>query len=304
MSSTSIRPRHGAVIFLCVSFALSFPAAHADENLFGYVRGAEPLPKGALEFYGAVTSREDKGAGHYTARDVTAELEYGVTDKLAVTGEIIGLGIDTSGLTIDGYLPKDNKYALRFSGVEGALKYNFLSPALHSVGVSTYTSLTYLTLDPHSGQDKKTLSFEQLLLLQKYFLDGQLILAGNLAIEATRADRDPINNLPADFDWPTDPEMEIELGAATGLTYRFLPSWFIGAEAVYAQENETEVGLERWSLQAGPTLHYGGAKWWATLTWLPQIEGGGEAYPGQRDTDLHLVEKTKDEYRLKFGINF
>lgn len=295
--------RHGAAALLYAGFFLSFPA-HADENLFGYARGAEPLPKGALELYGAVTSREGKGAGDYTARDATFELEYGATDKLAISGYLIGLGIDTSGLTIDGYLPKDEKYTLRFSGVEGALKYNFLSPARDSVGLSLYTSLTYLTLDPHSGQDKKTLSFEQLLLLQKYFLDGQLVLVGNLGIEATRADRDAISDLPEGFDWPTDPEMEIELGAATGLTYRFLPSWFIGVEAVYAQENETEVGLERWSLQAGPTLHYGSQKWWATLTWLPQIEGGGETYPEQRDTDLHLVEKTKNEYRLKFGVNF
>lgn len=276
----------------------------ADENLFGYVRGAEPLPKEALEFYALATSRRDKGAGDYSALDLEAELEYGVTDKLAVSGRLISLGIDTSGLIIDGYLPKDEKYSLRPSGAEGALKYNFLSPARSSIGLSTYTSLTYLTLDPHSGQDKKTLSFEQLLLLQKYFLDGQLILVGNFGLEATRADRDQIADLPEDFDWPTNPEMELEVSAGAGLTYRFLPNWFIGAEALYVQENETEVGLERWSTQAGPTLHYGSAKWWATLTWLSQLKGGGEAYPDQRDTDLHLIEKTKDEYRLKFGVNF
>jgi hypothetical protein len=98
--------------------------------------------------------------------------------------------------------------------------------------------------------------------------------------------------------------MELEIGAGTGLSYRFAPNWFAGIEALYVQENETEVGLERWSFQAGPNIHYGSAKWWATLTWLPQIQGGGETYPGQADDDLHLVEKTKYETRLKFGINF
>src|SRR5919199_844441 len=82
-------------------------SAAADENLFGFVRGAEPLPKGALEFYGIANSRHGKGAGDYSALDLTAELEYGATDKLAIAGELIALGIDTSGLIIDGYLPKD-----------------------------------------------------------------------------------------------------------------------------------------------------------------------------------------------------
>jgi hypothetical protein len=289
---------------LLIAGVLSSFAANADENLFGYVRGAEPLPKQALEFYALATSRQDKGLGHYEAHDVAAELEYGLTDKLAISGELIGEGIDTSGLTIDGYLPKDNKYSLKLSGAEAALKYSFLTPALDDIGVSMYTSLTYLTLDPHSGQDKKTLSFEELLLLQKYFLDGQLIAVGNVGLEATRADRSTINDLPEGFDWPTEPEMELEVKAAAGLTYRFVPNWFAGVETVYAQENETEVGLERWSVQAGPSLHYGGKNWWGTFTWLPQIKGGGETYPEQRDTDLHLVEKTKQEYRLKFGVNF
>jgi hypothetical protein len=78
----------------------------------------------------------------------------------------------------------------------------------------------------------------------------------------------------------------------------------VGAELFYVQENETEVGLERWSLQGGPNIHYGSEKWWATLTWFPQIQGGGETYPGQSQDDLHLVEKTRFETRLKFGINF
>ena len=65
-----------------------------------------------------------------------------------------------------------------------------------------------------------------------------------------------------------------------------------------------EVGLERWSLFAGPTLHWAGEKWWATFTAIKQLRGGGEKYEGQVDTDLHLIEKTKNEVRLKVGYNF
>jgi opacity protein-like surface antigen len=290
-----------AMALLCLA---RFQAANADENLFGYVKGAEPLPKGARELYLNSTLRSDKGEGHYSALDLGVEYEYGVTDKLAAALELRGAGIDTSGLIIDGYLPKDEKFGLRWSGLEASLKYNFLSAARDDLGVSLFTALTYLAIDPNSGQDKKEWSLEEKLLLQKYFLDGQMIWVGNVHFEGTRAVRAPIDDLPNGFDWPTEPEMEIEIGAGSGLSYRFASNWFVGVEALYVQENETEVGLERWSLQAGPNIHYGSAKWWATLTWLPQIRGGGETYPGQTYDNYHLVEKTRYETRLKFGINF
>jgi len=280
------------------------PAALADENLFGYVKGAEPLPRGATELYAGLTQRSDKGVGHYQAWDLATEVEYGLTDKLAISGEFQMMAIDTHDILIDAYVPGDEKYGFKPSGVETALKYNFLSPAAHAVGVSLYNSFLYSWRDPHSGQDKDTLSFEQMLLLQKYFLDGQLIWTGNGGIEATYANRKTIDGLPEGFEWPTTPEMEIELTAATGLSYRFLPGWFLGVEAFYQEEHETEVGLERWSLQAGPSLHYGASRFWVTATWLPQLRGGGPQYADQQDEDLHLIEKTKQEYRLKVGYNF
>ncbi len=64
------------------------------------------------------------------------------------------------------------------------------------------------------------------------------------------------------------------------------------------------MGLERWSVFAGPSLHYGSEKWWGTLTYFRQLRGGGEQYAGQTETDLHLIEKTRNEIRLKVGYNF
>jgi hypothetical protein len=37
---------------------------------------------------------------------------------------------------------------------------------------------------------------------------------------------------------------------------------------------------------------------------MPQLAGGGLEYAGQTYSNLHLIEKTKQEIRLKFGINF
>jgi len=278
--------------------------AHADENLFGYVRGAETIPAGGWELYQKFTQRDDKGTGHYRATDFETEIEYGVSDRFNLSGSLQAMSLDTQGLSINGYLPGDRSFGPKASGVELAGKYNWLRPAADGIGLSARAGLEYSWIDPHSGRDKDTLSAEFDLLAQKYFLDAQLTWVGNLGMEATYADRAPIADLPADFEWPTDPEMEIELKVGTGLSYRFAPKWYVSVEALYETEFETEVGQERWSVFAGPSLHYGSEKWWATLTWLPQVRGGGERYDGQHDTDLHLIEKTKQEARLKLGFNF
>jgi hypothetical protein len=289
---------------LAVAGLLSPAIAHADENLFGYVRGAEVVPKGGWELYNVTTLRNDKDAGSYRAWDNEVELEYGVSDKFNIAGGLQFLSVDTSGLSIDGYLPGGEDIGPKLSGVEFNAKYNILRPAADDFGLSLRFGFDYSWIDGHSGEDKDTVSVEADVIAQKYFMDGELIWVGNLGLEATYADRAEIDALPLGFDWPTEPEMELEIKLGTGLSYRFAPNWFIGAEALYETEFETEVGQERWSVFAGPTLHYGSAKWWATLSYLPQIRGGGEQYVGQTDTSLHLIEKTKQETRLKIGFNF
>ena len=121
----------------------SFPVA-ADENLLGYVSGAETLPKGASEVYLFATHRWDKDQGRYSANDVTLEYEYGLTHRLTGSVELKGQSIDTNGLVIDGYLPGANRYGIKPSGVEGKLKYNFLSAAKDPVGLSGTFSLVQL----------------------------------------------------------------------------------------------------------------------------------------------------------------
>ena len=286
-----------------LAVATALPAA-ADENLFGYLRGAETLPKGASEVYQWFTQRSDKGTGKYRALDSKTEFEYGLTDRFQLSAEFNAMAIDTHGLLIDGYLPAERKKGLRAQGVEVGLKYNFLSPAKDDFGLSATTTFEYAWIDPHSGQKKKELELETQLQAQKYFLEGQLTWVGNVGLRAAYEKRRAIANLPEGFDWPTDPEMELSLKLGTGLSYRFAPNWYIGAELLRESEYETEVGLERWSLFGGPTLHWAGKQWWATLTAFKQIRGGGERYEGQGSAHLHLIEKTKNEVRLKVGYNF
>lgn len=286
-------------------FLLGYTVAplRADEVLFGFVKGAEPMPQYAKEFYITTNIREGKGKGTYRAINSQFEYEYGLTHRFTLGGAIKTQSIKAEGLLVDAYIPKDESYGTRFSGVEGFLKYNFLSAAKDALGLSLFSALDFSTLDPHSGQDKETLSLEQRLLAQKYFMDGRMIWVGNLGLETTMAKRFQIDNLPPDFEWPTRPEMEIELLFGTGVSYRFIPNWYLGAEAFYEEEHETEVGRERWSWFAGPSLHYGSRKWWGTFTWLGQFKGGGQKFEGQ-PSYLQLIERTKNEYRVKVGYNF
>jgi hypothetical protein len=299
----TFRP-HALALLGASVLALSALPAHADENLFGYVKGAETLPKGAQELYQWATVRSNKGSGHYRAVDYVTEYEYGYSDRLSLSAELKAMSLNTSGLVIDGYLPGDNKINLKTSGFELAAKYNFLSPAKDDIGLSTTAAFSHRWLDPHSGQRKQVYSAEFGVQVQKYFLDGQLIVVGNATLEATYAKRKPLNSLPSpDFDWPTDPEMEIEPTFGAGVSYRFANGWFAGLEMQHQTEFETEIGKERYSLFGGPTLHYGGKQWWATATYFHQIRGGGEKYEGQPDR-LHLIEKTRNELRVKVGYNF
>ncbi|WP_319557615.1 DUF6662 family protein [Thiomicrorhabdus sp.] len=294
---------HRTLAPLVLGLTLLAPVANASEGLLGYTKGAEPLPEGALEFYQTFVQRSDKGAGYYEATDFITELEYGVSNRFSASISLFGHSIDTHGLHIDGYLPQD-KNITQLSGFEVSAAYAFLTPALDDIGLSTSVTLEYDTIDKHSGQDKDTLSVILGLQLQKYFLDGQMVWLGNFDMETTHANRSAITGINDQDVWPTEPEMEIALGVSTGLSYRFAPNWSMGIEAVYEEEHETEVGLERWSLFAGPSIHYGGKKFWSTLTYLPQISGGGETYPSQADTDLHLIEKTKQEIKFTIGYNF
>jgi opacity protein-like surface antigen len=59
----------------------------------------------------------------------------------------------------------------------------------------------------------------------------------------------------------------------TGVTYRFASNWFLGLETRYATQlaNANVRNQVDWAFSVGPALHYAVGRWWATLTWLPQV---------------------------------
>jgi len=283
---------------LATAFTCSPPSAMADENLFGYVTGADTLPQGESEIYLWATDRRDKGQGKYVAQDYRVEFEHGLSNRL--TGSVY---VNWRAHDIQGAAPSDelgqpeypNVDHFGFQGLQGALKYNFLSPYSHPVGFSLYVEPGYSRVFKITGERQHEFSLETKLIFQKDFLDDQLIWAINISPELE------FRQFSEAQAW----ESEMALEATNGLSYRFLPKWFAALEARYHSEypNWPDTNArEHYGVFLGPSLHYGAKRWWWTLTYLPQLFG--RPTETSRNDDLHLSEHEKREIRLKLGYNF
>jgi hypothetical protein len=264
---------------------LSAGEARADEDIFGYTRNTDVLPKGAKEVELWATRRSGKGEGDYTAYDYRVEFEYGFTDRLK--GSIY---LNARHHDISGVPGLDDRNKTVFDGFANEWRYNILSPYKDGLGLTLYVEPEYSRYSGVSGKERTEYALETKLLLQKNFLDDQLIWAGNLNSEFARErEGDEV-------------EGEAVLGFSSGLAYRFAPGWYGGAEIDYRSVYPGLGRREAWALFGGPTLHYATKKWWATLTWLPQLKGG--PVDEARSSRLHLDEFEKNEIRLRVGYNF
>src|SRR3954470_17399848 len=117
---SSLRRRFAAAVLMIAALAVS---SRADENLFGYTRGAETLPKGHYDLYQFTTLRAGKDAGLYRGWDFETEIEYGFSDKLQAS-----LAVTNHYFKPEGVPELDDASRYRFGGLEAAAKYRFKSP--------------------------------------------------------------------------------------------------------------------------------------------------------------------------------
>lgn len=261
-------------------------AARADEHLFGRARGAETLPAGKAELYQFITLGEGKDSGSYLGWHFDTEYEYGVTDKLT-------LGIDAIQhyFDVDGNAELGDIQQYRFGGIEASAKYNVLSPFKDGIGLAFRLEGGYLWYDDVGGFPQEEILISPELILQKNFLDDTLITVLNLGVE---------------WAWGKQPaeeyNKEVSFDAALGVSYRFAPNWFIGAEGRIRSEYPLfDLGFhEHTAVFVGPALHYGAEKWWATLSWGYQFWGAGVDEPKGNT----YAEEPQNEFRLKLGFNF
>jgi hypothetical protein len=284
-----------ALVLGLILGGLAVSPARADEQYFGYTYSAEVLGKGQTETELWATDRRGKGRGHYDAQDYRFELEHGFTNRLTVSGYLNLATHHISGLE-PGFEDTHRNFA--FQGASAEFKYNVLSPYKNGFGVTLYAEPGWSRIHSVEGEKGTDYELELKAIVQKNFLQDRLIWAANLTVEPEwEKQADPTAG-PA----PSKSGKELKIEVSTGVSYRLGPGWHAGVEGRYASVYPHWThGLQReiYAVFAGPAVHYGGKKWWATLSYQPQLFGAPSAYGGRA-----LDEYEKREARLKIGYDF
>jgi opacity protein-like surface antigen len=285
--------------------------AHADERLFVYGRGVDTLPQGEMEVALGTITMLDKDSGDYRRTEFRPEIEYGITDRLTVIGEMIFFDHDYSVDDPDLQPMFDTQGGaggrfdeFQYGGFEISAKYNVLSVYQNPVGLSFGLGYEHREIYRLDGADIDQNTVVLRAFLQRNFLDDTLVFVLSPKVELERRTS------------PGVLEEEIGLDVAAGVSYRFAPNWNVGLEfrhqSDYLSPLDTETGeyepaLERssWDLDdlrvgsqfqngnyLGPVLHYSSRDWWVTAGALYQIAGGGNEEAGAyvrdgRDWDEH-----------------
>ena len=171
-----IRLAFTAAILYCVSIV------RGDEQLFGFVRGAETLPANRWEAYQFLTLGEGKSEGTYYGTHFKTEAEYGFTDQFQASLSLIQHYFYNKG--VDGDRDAlDNTNAYRFGGFEGSAKYRVLSPFKDPIGVALRLEAGYLLRDEVDGLDQHERYVKPEIDFQKDFLEDRLICAVDFGAE-------------------------------------------------------------------------------------------------------------------------
>lgn len=277
--------------------------ARADENLLGYVYGAETLPQGKWEAYQWVTLRTGKAEGSYRAFDLRTEVETGLTDRLQAA-----FYLNTRAHRIDGVPGLEERDSFGFQGASAEFKYRLKSPYIDGYGLALYVEPGYNRIDKVGGEVEEELEVETKLIFQKNFLEDTLIWSVNYTLEPEWAigdeedeeEHDAAPQEPAAHEEEHEARKELAEELSTGVSYRVASRWFVGTELRLHSEWPDFSHREHLAAFLGPTLHYGGERFWWTATVLPQIWG----WPDDEVTDLQLDEHERLEVRFKLGVSF
>jgi hypothetical protein len=286
-----------SMIAMKIRFAIMFASlccfstVRADEQLFGFVRGAETLPAKHWEAYQFVTLNEGKSEGTYYGFHFETEAEYGFTDQLQASLSVIQHYFNNSG--VDGDRDAlDDTDSYRFGGIEASAKYRLFSPFKDPIGLALRLEGGYLWHDDVDGLDQSEWYIKPEIDLQKDFLEDRLICNLDFGVEWAWG-KQPAEEYPK----------EISFEGAGGVAYRFAPNWYAGAEVRTRWEYPLFdlYFFEHRVVYAGPSIHYSQKNWWATLTWNYQVYGKGVGEPKDGQT---FAEESSQVFRLKVGFNF
>lgn len=285
-----------AVVLLA---ALTPAPLAADENLLGYVYGAETLPRGKWEAYQWATARLGKASGSYAGYDLRTEVETGLTDKLQAA-----LYVNSRAHRIHGVEELEDRSSFQLQGASAEFKYRLKSPYLDGYGLAFYVEPGYNRVEKVAGEVEEEFELETKVIFQKNFLEDTLVWSVNYTLEPEWAigadDEHEEEGEPGGTAEVAEARRALGEELATGVSYRLAPRWFAGAELRAHSEWPDFSRREHTAVFLGPNLHYGGERWWWTLAVMPQVWG----WPDGEVPGLQLDEHERLEVRLKLGYSF
>ena len=294
----------------------------AGESLWVYAQGVDTLPEGEVEFKLNTVTREGKKSGSYKFYDIRPEIEYGVSDKLTLSAELMYFNHDYD-IPEDGPGPMSDTGKFntgKFSGYEVSAKYNIYSVYKDSFGLSI--GLGWEDRDRYrlDGADIDQTALVTTIYLQKNFMDDLLSTTLTLKNEFER------RKSGEGEDFVLEEEFAIDIAA--GISYRVAPKWNIGVEFRHQSDYlsplvasadggliEDDASLDQSNFDLGnfkigtqhqngnyfgPTVHYAEKDWWVTGGILWQVFGGGSVHADVRD-NKNWDEHEKVHYGLSFG---
>jgi hypothetical protein len=307
-------PCRKAGFMLCVllpSQLLSLNVS-AEEAAFGFVNTTDLLPQGGREVEQWLTWRHAKLNGSFDLLQGETELEYGLFDNVQIAlganyawtqafhNGPFGVTTPPEQFSTSTPGPDDHYAQTRFLSFSSEIYYRLLSPYTDPVGLALY-------FEPEIGD--KFREYTTKLILQKNFLDDQLTFAFNFTYAPELRDL-PAANVNG-FCWnATCWSEETDINLALAASYRFMPDWSAGFEFLH----EMEFNSYWFRHQSnggyffGPTIHYGGERFFVTATALAQMPfavAHPDTVPGALEGGI-VGDNDFEKFRLriKAGITF
>lgn len=280
---------------LGLGLAACISAPVKAEDPFGYSYTADTEEPGETELSMWATDRRGKDVGHYDAQDYRLELERGLTERSQLAGYL-----NFSSHHVRGLEPAFGNVQRNFAfdGASVEFIHRLLDEDRHGIGFALYVEPGWSRIHDVEGEKGTEYELELKAILSKSFAGGRVVWAGNLTAEPEWERERVLVGSTIGHDW----EKELKLQASTGVAYRVSSNWRAGIEARYSSVYpDWTHGLHReaYAVSAGPTIGFNAEEWSASLTWLPQLVGGGTPRRG-----LSLDEFEKREIRLKISHEF
>ena len=260
--------------------------------IFGFTSGSGIGLEGEKEFSPETVARFGKRDGRYTASETKFEYEFTPSQFFQIE-----LGPMASYHRIDNVTDLDNLNQLAFSGAFTEIRYLLLDrTSSNPLAVTLSAEPEWHRIDETSGARVTNLGLELLVNADYELIQNRFYFGANLLYEPEQT-KDPDG---VGAGWA----QESTAGVSGALSYRIMPSVFVGAEAWYLRHYDGTF-LNSFTGDAvfvGPTLYVQiTPKVFMTAAWNTQIWGREMDNPG---VTFNLAEYSRQRAKLKVAVEF